>query len=234
MAGFPHIAVVDDEEAIVEILSYSLKKRFPDAKITGFGRPDQAWDWLGYNKVDLLLTDLNMPQMDGRELVSMMNQCAPKTPVFVISGALMLSDLKELEKEYPMVRVFAKPLLTRELIVEMEKALSKGELPTDSQLRGLDVLNLLQLLHLQAKTCEVFLESTAGKGRLALKSGQLVLIEYNGEHDDDSFNKILTLPNPDIKIEPIQYSGADLTGKSFEVLLSEFCRKRDEGTLPKH
>jgi len=231
MAGFPHLAVVDDEEAIIEILSFSLQKSFPDAAITGFNKADEAYNWLTNNEVDLLLTDLNMPEIDGRELINLMQDKSPRTPVFVISGAYGPEELRRIEDSYKNVRVFSKPLLTRELVAAIKEALAHKDMPSESQMRGLDLINYLQMVHLQKKTGEVKVSHEKGEGRIALKSGELILVEFNGDTSDEAFFDLLTLAQPAINMVPLSYQGQDQVQSSFNQLLSEFCRRRDKGEL---
>jgi len=231
MPGYPHLAVVDDEEAIIEILSFSLQKSFPNATITGFSRADEAWDWLAANDIDLLITDLNMPEMDGQELVRMMNQKSPDTPVFIISGAYTSEELNRIGSAHQNVRIFPKPLLTRELVTAIKESLAQKELPSESQMQNLHLVNLVQMLHLQKKTVEIHVSASEGKGRIALKSGDIVLVDFGGRVDSESFYRLLALESPEIQLKKLDYDGPDKVRETFSDLLSEFCRRRDEGEL---
>ncbi len=228
MAGFPHIAVVDDEEAIVDILSYSLKKKFPDASIIGFSRANEAWDWLGANQVDVLLTDLNMPDINGKEIVSMMEKTAPDTPVIVISGAVTLPELQEMESEFKNVTVFAKPLLTRELIAGIEEQISKSYAASEDRLKSLNLLHLLQVLHLQHKSVQVNVQHASGAGGVVLKNGEPVFIEFDGDSSERAFFKMLALDSPEILVEATHYAEASQMEKSFSQLISEHSKLREK------
>lgn len=231
MPGYPHLAVVDDEEAIIEILSFSLQKNFPNATITGFCRADEAWDWLAAHDIDFLITDLNMPEMDGQELVKMMNQKSPDTPVFIISGAYTFEELREIGSAHRNVSIFPKPLLTRELVATIKQFLAQKELPSESQMQNLHLVNVVQMLHLQKKTVEIYVSSSDGNGRIVLKSGDVVLVEFEGKLGSESFHRLLALENPHIQLKKFSYSGPDKVKESFSELLREFCRRRDEGEL---
>jgi CheY-like chemotaxis protein len=178
--------------------------------------------------VDLLLTDLNMPQMNGRELVSMMSNSSPETPVFVISGAVTLAELKEMETEYNNVRVFAKPLLTRELIAGIEEELSHKEIPDDADLAGSNLLNLLQLLHLKKKSVQVDIKHDQGEGCITLKSGEPVTAQFGDDESEESIFTMLALNDSIVSVEMVHYSGPDKVSLTFSQLLNEFIRRREK------
>ncbi|MEM6884521.1 MAG: response regulator [Verrucomicrobiota bacterium] len=226
MAGFPHIAVVDDEEAIVDILGYTLNKKFPDARITGFNNAPEALEWLGKNQVDLLLTDLHMPGLNGKEIVAMMEQNRPHTPVVVISGAMSLNELKALESHFGNVRVYAKPLLTSELMEGIEAGLAgDGAIPPE-RLKELNLSDLLHLLHFQKKSVQVSVEGSDGIGGVVLREGELVLAEYNDVQTEGALYQLLELKNPKLSVEPTGYGGDALIRKDFDELFSEYLRRR--------
>ena len=61
------IMVVDDFDVIRELVSLILRKEGHEVLESRNGR--EALDLLSDNKIDMLITDLNMPEMDGIELV---------------------------------------------------------------------------------------------------------------------------------------------------------------------
>ena len=220
--------MVDDEEAIVDILGYTLKKKFPDARITGFNEANEAQSWLSGHPVDLLLTDLNMPELNGKEIISMMEQQYPHTPVMVISGAIPLDELKVLETQFKNVRVFAKPLLTRALIEGIEAGLAMEETIGDERIQELSLANLVHLFHLQKKSLQLAVESTGVRGGMFLHEGEPILAEFNGEQSEEAFFKLLELQDPLVQVEESQYAGEAMITKPFEQLYSMFESRRGE------
>ena len=61
------IMVVDDFDVIRDLVSLILRKEGHEVLESRNGR--EALDLLSDNKIDMLITDLNMPEMDGIELV---------------------------------------------------------------------------------------------------------------------------------------------------------------------
>jgi DNA-binding NarL/FixJ family response regulator len=77
--------LVDDHAIFLDGLSGILQS-VPELEIVGQGRNGwEAWDWLQENQVDLLLTDIHMPEMDGVELTQKVKEQNPDQKVLVLS-----------------------------------------------------------------------------------------------------------------------------------------------------
>jgi two-component system, chemotaxis family, chemotaxis protein CheY len=81
-----HALVVDDSPAMRKQLSYALQRVMGmDTAEAGDGA--DAWRKLASNSYDILITDINMPLMDGLKLVSLVRQGGPhqRIPIVVIT-----------------------------------------------------------------------------------------------------------------------------------------------------
>lgn len=81
--GKPHVLVIDDDSAITELLWNLLKENF---KCTTAESAEEAFAVLEHEKVDLVLSDINMSGMSGIELIPQVRQASPDTVVMIISG----------------------------------------------------------------------------------------------------------------------------------------------------
>ncbi len=63
------ILVVDDSKSIRYHLNEILQKHFPVEKVVQAGDGVEAWEILQNEKFDLVLSDWNMPNMNGDELL---------------------------------------------------------------------------------------------------------------------------------------------------------------------
>lgn len=78
------ILVVDDQESMRDMLVDLLDTMGHEARTASGGA--EALDALRREVVDLVITDLNMPQMDGLELTKRIKSTSPQVPVIVITG----------------------------------------------------------------------------------------------------------------------------------------------------
>jgi DNA-binding NtrC family response regulator len=78
------ILVVDDQESMREMLADLLDMMGLESHTVGSG--EEALRELDAGGIDLVITDLNMPQMDGMELMKQVKARHPGMPVIVITG----------------------------------------------------------------------------------------------------------------------------------------------------
>ncbi len=87
-----HILIVDDEPDTHLLYNFKFKKIFPnpqELQISSFLNATDCFHYLKENphlKVDLILTDINMPVMDGFEFLQKVHDLHPKLPVYMVSA----------------------------------------------------------------------------------------------------------------------------------------------------
>jgi DNA-binding response OmpR family regulator len=79
------VLVTDDNEAVREVLSKTLSFWGYDVTLAGNGL--EAGTLFLTGDYDLVVTDLQMPLMNGWELARLIKERSPNTPVMVVSGA---------------------------------------------------------------------------------------------------------------------------------------------------
>ena len=79
------VLVVDDNQAVREVLSKTLA--FWGYHVTQAANGHEAWTLFLTNSYDLVITDLEMPLMNGWELSRLIKERSPNTPVMVVSGS---------------------------------------------------------------------------------------------------------------------------------------------------
>jgi two-component system OmpR family response regulator len=90
--GSPLILVVDDEPGVRDLISDALNLVGLSSITAAHGM--EALAKLRDNQIDLLILDINMPTMDGYEVLERMNQQGSKTPVIVLTARLDREDTK--------------------------------------------------------------------------------------------------------------------------------------------
>ena len=87
------ILVVDDEEAIREVVSTLLEAQGHECASVSNGQ--LAQDYLREHGVDLVLSDMVMPEMDGMRLMEWMRQTDPDVPIIMVTAMYDLSTALE-------------------------------------------------------------------------------------------------------------------------------------------
>ena len=87
------ILIVEDEELVRELYSEFLEKKGYDVETAENGQ--EALDFLSENRPDLILLDINMPKVNGNELLKIIkaDDKLRNIPVFIITG---IANYKEI------------------------------------------------------------------------------------------------------------------------------------------
>jgi two-component system response regulator CpxR len=84
------ILCVDDHEQSLSIRKFMLETR--GYNVISCSKPEEALAAFEATTVDLILTDLLMPSMDGADLVRKMKEINPDVPAIIFSGKLKIYD----------------------------------------------------------------------------------------------------------------------------------------------
>ncbi|MBT8349794.1 MAG: response regulator, partial [Deltaproteobacteria bacterium] len=79
-----NILIIDDNQSILDIISEKLKNCEEPINIKTAVNGKLALEILHTSKIDLVVTDLDMPVMDGFELLSHMNKDFNDIPALVM------------------------------------------------------------------------------------------------------------------------------------------------------
>jgi FixJ family two-component response regulator len=117
IAGKPAVAVVDDDPRLLESLEDLLESA--GYAVVSFSSALSLLD-SGMSDVDLLITDIGMPGMDGFELRDEVRKAHPELPVFLITGRHEIADQ---ERAQGINRLFRKPFDGQALLAALDEAL---------------------------------------------------------------------------------------------------------------
>lgn len=87
-----NILLVDDEVSIRELLGEFLSGI--GHQVTACENGQQAWQWLSdrVNRCDVVVADIQMPVMGGRELLRLIRESNLGVPVVLVSGQVNVSE----------------------------------------------------------------------------------------------------------------------------------------------
>ena len=116
------LLLVDDEPVLLEVMK-ELFKDFVD-QVFCAGNGAEALEVLAAHKIDLILTDVRMPVMDGVALIKKINEAhgdGERPPVILITG---FSDLTLREaQDLGAQAILEKPIAYEDLLHEMKRSL---------------------------------------------------------------------------------------------------------------
>lgn len=109
------ILVVDDEPALLKIFEMECEQEESFQLFTAISG-QEALKIINKNKIDIILTDLTMPKMDGIKLLESIKELGIDIPlIMIISGLTLEQNAEKLEK-IGISRYFEKPYSIQEVI----------------------------------------------------------------------------------------------------------------------
>jgi DNA-binding NtrC family response regulator len=81
------VVLLDDERAYLELLGESLRGSLA-CPVVGFTNPQRALDTLPSLKVGMIITDFQMPGLNGMEFIEKAQKVCPGIPVVMITAIL--------------------------------------------------------------------------------------------------------------------------------------------------
>lgn len=121
----PTLLIADDEKNILS----GLKMAFEDEGYAVITASDgnEAWDKIQKNIVNLVITDLRMPGMDGYELLKRISSSYPTLPVIVLTGHGTIETAVETMRD-GAIDFFTKPVDIDKLLLVVKKSIAASSL----------------------------------------------------------------------------------------------------------
>ncbi len=188
------LLVVEDDRATQSLYRQGLKG-LQGFRVLMASDGAQALEILRTEPVNVLVTDLNMPVMDGFNLIARASRLYPHVPIIVMTG---LGESQHLNTPLQLgaVRILSKPPRLSQLMDEIRAA---SLFEPSGLVRGIGLNSLLQLLNWESKSCTLTVKSEAGMGLLYLKKGEVAHAAYRNLEGLPAAYEILTWDRPDVE-----------------------------------
>jgi CheY-like chemotaxis protein len=223
-----NVLIVEDEEAFVASLTTGLMEYSADFLVLSANNGKKAVQVLESTPVDLVVSDIRMPEMDGFELLAYMSTHFPSMPTIVMS-AYGSPVVKERLNTLGAIRFFEKPVNFQELadaILAGLKSDSKG-----GSVKGISLAGFLQLIEMEQKTCllEVQREEKEDKGFFYFNKGNLYDAVYDGRRGEDAALEMIGWDRVEIRFKNLPKKKVQKRIASEIIsLLMEGMKRKDE------
>ena len=205
------IVIVDNEVRLAEVLAAALAHI--GYRTEAFGNAKEALEAIDKEAADLVISDMRMPEMSGRELLHEIKKRSPDVPVIIMTAYTSVRDAVELVKEGAFDYV-SKPFETDDIATAVARALKLSDVVRDNkrlrgelerryrfdQLIGTSVA-FRQVIDLIAKVCEsratVLLTGESGTGKELIAKA----IHFNSPRQDEPFVAINCAALPEALLE---------------------------------
>ncbi|MDB5979531.1 MAG: two-component system response regulator [Pseudomonas sp.] len=142
----PAVLLVDDEASILNSLRRLLRNQPYDLFFADSG--EQALELMTQQRIDLVMTDARMPNMDGATLLAEIHQRYPTTTRILLTGYADLNMIVKAINEGQIHRYISKPWNDEELQLTLRQALAHQH--SERERQRLELLNREQNEALQS------------------------------------------------------------------------------------
>jgi hypothetical protein len=220
------VLVVDDEEDMLWMLQRNLNKGMQDVEILAAKSGEEALAVLSDKIVNLVITDINMPGMNGLDLLIEINNRYPQTGVIIMT-AYPSNAYKNEAMLSGSLRFIEKPFDINDMRKTVEQIL-KGSEGFQGTVEGIELMDIVQFNGLSRATAALKVTTTDHEGMIFFKNGEVVHAMCDNESGENAFFTILKFQDGTLQnirgVEPPIVS----IKKSLESLLFEVALKSDE------
>lgn len=219
------VLLVDDDKSWLACLEDYMNVYASHLQVLSAPDGARALEIIKSHDVDLIMTDLKMPQMDGYELLSRLSKHHPEMAV-IIASALDESEVKERLNNNGSYRYLRKPIQLKVLGEEIIKTLKE-----DSRgfVHGFSLSNFLQLVEMEQKTCTLLVKAKGKVGYLYLEKGELIDAETNGNTGLEAAVRIIGWETAATQIQRIKKRKRTIKTSIMNLLLKASCRNDENG-----
>ncbi len=218
------ILVIDDDKMILRLATEALRNYSGGFNVMTALNGKQALQILGASaKVDLVITDLKMPVMDGYELLSYMSKNHRNIPIIVMTGFGSPEIAKQL-KQKGVLHYIEKPF---EITVLREKISDVLAVDSKGYIHGFTLANFLQAVEVEQKTITLRIISKRKVGYLHLEEGELIDAETDDLKGEEAVIELLCWDDAEIEIQGIRRRKRTIESSLMNILL-EASKIKDE------
>ena len=225
----PLILVVDDDSTMRIMLEQHLKESGYRVIPAENGIP--ALEVLRSEKVNLVITDVRMPEMDGFELMMHLNAEFPDIPVVVMS-AYGTPEMVQKFESLGSLQVLDKPIDLEALNRKIDESLRQSS--QGGTMSGISVSNFLQLIGMEQKSCVLEIHGRGSrKGILYFHQGALHEAACGTNFGRAAALDMIAWENVLLKFRPLpQKKIKNRIREDLKSLLLESLRLKDENSRP--
>lgn len=217
------ILIVDDEDVYLRSVVEGFARELPGVELFTAHNGSEALALLGINVVDLVVTDVNMPRMDGLGLVAAMVSRGMRIPVIMVT-AYGGRQVEFEARRHGVISVLDKPIEFSYLVDVCRNALLSLH---NAGMGGVTLPGLLQLLEMEQRNCTVRIFNGKRSGRIYVEGGQVVGSQRGDAMGMDAMREILAWDKPEIELGPLRMSERSAP-IPLQAMLLESARREDE------
>lgn len=225
-----NILVVDDNQPFLNLIKKIFDKHNDKFNIVTSNNGFSAIELMKNNVFSIVISDLQMPNMDGYTLLEKIRKNYPDIPVIVIT-AFDKPKTNTVVTKTGAAAYFTKPLIIDDLIGCIDNLIKKET--EGGILKNASLEMFIQLIEMESKTCTIRIvnEKTYEKGVLFFKNGDLYNARFLNTIGKEAAYRILSWDKVMISIEnTCHVVGREITDELQAILLDALRLKDEQGS----
>jgi len=219
------ILVVDDEEDVLWMLQKQLNKGMKNVEILAAGSGEKALDILEETNINLVITDINMPGINGLDLLIEIKNLYPETGVMIMT-AYPSSGFKDRAMVNGSLKFIEKPFDINDLRKQVQEVLFRDE-TFNGVIDGIELTDIVQLNCLSKYTSALKVTTGKSEGMIFFKEGAVIHAICGQEKGENAFFEILNFQGGTVEnIRGVEPSTISIK-KNIEALLLEGAARAD-------
>ncbi|MFO7784682.1 MAG: response regulator [Thermodesulfobacteriota bacterium] len=225
-----NVLIVDDDQEMLLSLKEGLEKYDETFSVIIAGDGRVAMDKLRMNPVSLVVTDLEMPRMNGFSLLAHIMEHYPDIPVIIVT-AYSTPQMEKQARSGGAVGYIEKPFMIEELARKIVSTLRKES--EGGTLHGISSGTFLQLIEMEEKTCtiRVFDRKSDKKGVLFFRNGELLDARMNGISGVEAAYEVFSWEEVNLSIQNTCQKTDKIINRDLQGILLEAMRRKDEAGI---
>ncbi len=222
-----NVLVVDDAQDVLDVIKSGLARFRNIFTILTAKNGREAIEILESQAIDLVVTDLVMPEVDGLELLAYMTIHFPLVPVIVLSNFGTQENIQKIDK-FGVYVFMDKPVSLKKLSRFIIKGLKEAS--KSGYVTGISIPGFLQLIESEQKTCLLCVHGKNEQiGFLYFKEGELYNALFNDKQGENAALEIISWDYAQLSFRPLPQRPLNRNINTPIVqLLLESSRNKDE------
>ncbi|RMH64587.1 MAG: response regulator [Calditrichaeota bacterium] len=223
-----NVLIVDDEEDITWSLGKHLEKDREFYRTQTCNSAAEALNILKKRHMDLVITDIRMPEISGLDLLMKIRQLYPHIKVIIMT-AYGNSEIQEEANRRGCFKYIEKPFEIRELRDLIRNTLEDRKGFTGS-LEDFQLGDLIQMNCLGRLTNAIRVQSGSQTGTIYFDDGNIVHAEVGDLVGEEAFYEIIMWPGGNFALNKSLKAENETILKGWQSLLLEGLRRKDEAS----
>jgi len=220
------VLIVDDEETLTWSMAKSLSKDKDKYEVLIANNGREAIHLLNENKIDLVISDIRMPDINGLDLLVNIKKEHPQTKVIIMT-AYGSSDVQKEANRRGSLYYVEKPFEIsdiRKIIIDLigKKKGFRGKV------FGLQLTDIIQMNCLSRLTTALTITRNGERGVIYLNEGEVTHAECGDQKGANAFYKILSWQEGEFVSNIGDTPEIQTIYQNWEHLLVEAMRRNDE------